>query len=129
MSEPDQRRSTILLVEDEPGIAKLMKMFLEEAGYAVVLAANGRQGLARLDDARVDLIVSDYMMPEMNGAQFCRAARARMAATGRRIPIIMMSALLPPGVPVDEFADAFLEKTGTLKRMLATVEALLADAP
>jgi PAS domain S-box-containing protein len=79
--QPPPRRSgsgTILLVEDEPSIAELAVALLEEAGYAVKVAAGAQQALAILDGDGVDLVFSDIMMPgEMNGADLARVVRAR----------------------------------------------------
>lgn len=119
------KRPHILLVEDEPGISKLMKMFLEEAGYAVTIAPDGLQGLARFEQVQPDLVLTDFMMPEMNGAELCRTLRRRFAEGAPRVPIILTSALLPIGTDVAELADAFIEKTGSLSVLLATIKRLL----
>lgn len=125
------RPSRVLLVDDEPGIAKLMKMFLEEAGYEVVVATNGVQALRHLDQDFVDqgfmpdLIITDFMMPEMNGAEFCEVMQRRFAAGTPRCPLILMSALLPHNIDVTRLADTFVEKTGSLQGLLANIERLL----
>jgi CheY-like chemotaxis protein len=82
---------TVLLVEDEFGVAEVLVSALEDEGYRVVSAGNGRQGLERLAEAKPDLVVSDFMMPVMDGAAMGRAMRADAAYAG--IPIIMMSSL------------------------------------
>lgn len=82
---------TILLVEDEFGIAGVLTLLLEDEGYRVLAAANGRQALDHLAETRPDLVVTDFMMPLMDGATLGAAMRADPAY--RDIPIIMMSAV------------------------------------
>lgn len=82
---------TILLVEDEFGIAGVLTVLLEDEGYRVLSAANGRQALSRLAEVRPDLVVTDFMMPLLDGAALGEALRADPAL--KDIPIIMMSAV------------------------------------
>ncbi|WP_207483291.1 response regulator [Arenibaculum pallidiluteum] len=82
---------TVLLVEDEFGIADVLARVLEDEGYRVVTAGNGRRGLERLAESKPDLVVLDFMMPVTDGAAMGRAMRADPAYAG--IPIIMMSAV------------------------------------
>lgn len=84
--------TTILVVDDEPLIAMALEATLEDAGYEVATAANGRQGLERLAESpRPDLVLLDMMMPVMSGP----AMLAAMAAdpTLRGIPVIVVSSL------------------------------------
>lgn len=123
----DDPRPLILLVEDEPGISKLMKMFLEEAGYRVTVAPDGIQGLVRFDQERPDLVITDFMMPEMNGAELCQRLGQRFAAGVPRVPVILTSALLPPGTDALSLADAFVEKAGNLPLLLRTAASLISN--
>jgi CheY-like chemotaxis protein len=82
---------TILVVDDEFGIAETLQLLLEDEGYHVVTASNGRQGLQRLADGVPDLVLLDYMMPGLDGPGMLRAIRGD--ATYRDIPVIMMTAL------------------------------------
>lgn len=83
---------TILLVEDEFGIAGVLRLILEDEGYRVFVAPNGRQALAQLAANPPDLVVTDLMMPLMDGAELGRAVRADPAHS--HIPIVIMSAAL-----------------------------------
>src|SRR5690606_23937872 len=67
--------ATILVVEDEYALAGLLRDMLQEEGYAVVLASNGSQALEQLAETRPDLILSDVMMPGMDGRALTRALR------------------------------------------------------
>ncbi|OYD81963.1 response regulator [Azospirillum brasilense] len=82
---------TILLVEDEFGIAGVLTVLLEDAGYRVLSAGNGREGLEQLAANRPNVVVTDYMMPLMDGAAMARAIRADPAF--QDIPIIMMTSV------------------------------------
>jgi CheY-like chemotaxis protein len=84
--------ATILVVDDEFAIVDLLEMVLVDEGHLVLTAANGRQALERLaQHPRPDLIISDYMMPILNGASMLEAMRN--IDTQRAIPCIMMSSM------------------------------------
>jgi CheY-like chemotaxis protein len=83
--------ATVLVVDDEFGIAEVLESLLTDAGYRVVSAINGRQALVRLAETRPDVVLLDFMMPLLNGAGVLRAMAADPAY--RAIPVIMMSSL------------------------------------
>lgn len=107
----------VLLVEDEPGLQEVFTLILELEGAEVLRASDGREGLAYLPDWRPDLIVTDYMMPRMNGLQLIEQIRAR--AEFADVPILLLSAALPKHVD-GAIADAFLAKPVTVKRLITT---------
>lgn len=115
--------SLILLVEDELGLSKLMVMILEDEGYRVVEAANGAIGLLRLKEEKPALIITDYMMPELNGCEMVRTIRRDPAYDD--VPILMMSAALPQQVPGRELVDQFLPKGSGLDLLISTVHRLV----
>lgn len=83
---------TVLVVDDEFGVAEVLVAILEDAGYNVVTASNGRQGLARLvEQPRPDAAFIDLMMPVLDGAGMLRAMREDPAH--RDLPVVMMSGL------------------------------------
>jgi CheY-like chemotaxis protein len=82
---------TILVVDDELGSIEVVTTSLEDEGYRVLSAANGRHGLEKLAEGQVDLAVIDFMMPLLDGAGLGRAMKADPAL--QKIPIIMMSAV------------------------------------
>jgi PAS domain S-box-containing protein len=84
----------ILVVEDSPTQAEHVRSLLEDAGYTVDLARNGREGLAKLRAAAPDLIVSDVVMPEMDGFAFCRAVKSDDAT--RTIPVVLLTGRRSP---------------------------------
>jgi sigma-B regulation protein RsbU (phosphoserine phosphatase) len=83
-------RATVLLVDDGPENRMLIRAILERAGYIVLVADSGAAGLRILEQQQADLIVLDYMMPEMDGAEVARRVRATEAL--QDIPIIMLTA-------------------------------------
>ena len=89
---------SILIVEDEYGLAELLRDMLTELGYEVSLAINGRLALEVLREREIHLVLTDAMMPVMDGPELARAMRAD--ERHRRIPIVMMTSLAA-AVPSD----------------------------
>jgi CheY-like chemotaxis protein len=111
--------ATILVVDDEHIIAALLQDLFEEAGYRVVTARNGREGLKRLADVRPDLVLSDVMMPDMDGRALCQAIRAD--ATYRAIPIVLMTAVPAQISTADCDYTALIPKPFDLESLITTV--------
>jgi CheY-like chemotaxis protein len=116
--------ASILYVEDEPVVMAGLTMSLEDAGHQVTTVSNGRRALTLIDGGlRPDLVITDYMMPVMDGPALIRALRARPEF--RRVPILLVSA-----VPEDQFSDdigydAYLAKPFLDRKVLERVNALL----
>lgn len=81
--------TTILIVDDEYLIADILGFALEDEGYMVVKAGNGRKALEVLDRERPSLVITDFMMPVMDGLEFARAVRERPAFAN--LPLFLMS--------------------------------------
>ena len=117
--------TTVLVVDDEALIAMAFEAMLEDAGYGVATAANGRQALERLAGApRPDLVLLDMMMPVMNGP----AMLAAMAADPdlRGIPVIVLSSL--PEEAIRDRAGgvaAILRKPYTAEQVLDAIARVL----
>ena len=79
--------ATILLVDDEDAVQKLLTYPLEHEGYRVVQARDGKEALARFETEQIDLVVLDLMLPRIDGLEVCRRLRARST-----VPIIMLTA-------------------------------------
>ncbi len=118
----------VLVVDDSHTIRRIVAQALEEAGFNVITAENGKQALKRIDEQRPDLIISDVDMPEMNGVDFCKTLHADPALAV--IPFVIMSAssdrammrrLLSLG------AAGYLVKPFNLEQIVITVERLLSD--
>ena len=80
----------VLVIDDSPTITKVVQLVLTKAGYQVQTAADGEQGLTAVKAQRPDLILLDFVMPRMNGYQFCRELTADPVL--KDIPVILMSA-------------------------------------
>jgi CheY-like chemotaxis protein len=118
-------RQSILIVDDEFGLAEMLREMLREQGYEVALAINGRLALEILREGQVDLVLTDMMMPVMDGAEL--AAAIRRDDQHRRTPIIMMTSL-PTAVPKSSrLFDAILRKPFTPDDLLKTMGSCLAD--
>lgn len=117
--------TTVLVVEDEPLIAFALEAELEDAGYTVVTAPNGRQGLEELAKApRPDLVLTDMMMPVMSGPEMLAAIGANPDL--RVIPIIVLSSLPESAVRARvNGVSAILRKPCTAERLLTTVAQVL----
>jgi CheY-like chemotaxis protein len=119
---------TVLVVDDEFGVAEVLQSILEDEGYRVATAINGKQALARLGELTPDLIMLDYMMPIMDGTQTLAAIRNDTAFA--KIPVIMMSSL--EEVAVRETCtdyDSFLRKPFRAMAVLKAVAQLLEQPP
>ena len=69
-------KPSILLVDDEPDVLRTLQFRLEAAGFEVTSASDGAEAVSRLRDGRVDLVLADFMMPEMNGIEMARTVKA-----------------------------------------------------
>lgn len=125
---------TILLVEDEPTTAKLVKMVLQKEGYHVVTADNGPLGLRLATECAPDLVLLDIVLPGMDGFEVCRYLR-RDAQTAH-LPVIMFTSLDRPADQRHGFAaggDDYIVKPVRREELLDKVRGALfftaAEAP
>lgn len=114
----------ILVVDDEPSIVTLLKFNLEQAGFSVMTASDGREGYERASNQSPDIIVLDLMLPQMDGMEICKRLRQDKINT----PILMLTA------KDDEFdkilglelgADDYLTKPFSPREVIARVKAIL----
>lgn len=87
-------RTTILFVEDEPAVRRLVAFWLEDAGYEVLLAEDGAAGLAQVQAHRPDLVITDALMPNVTGDELVEQLQADPEL--REIPIVMATAAASP---------------------------------
>lgn len=117
----EPRRATILWIDDYlPGLAVYSAVF-ENLGFRVITASSGLDGLEILATSAVDVVVTDYEMPEMNGEQVVKAAKRISPAT----PVVLFSG--STGLPerVRQLADACCDKAGSREQLLGVLHNLL----
>ena len=117
---------TILVVEDEVKIARLVRDYLENAGYRVLVAHRGDAGLALARTERPDLIVLDLMLPGLDGLDFCRTIRR-----DSQVPVIMLTARADEAdklVGLELGADDYVTKPFSPRELVARVRAVLRRA-
>jgi CheY-like chemotaxis protein len=113
----------VLLVDDEFSGAEVLGLILSGEGYHVTVAADGRQALARLDEAAPDLLVTDFMMPGMNGAQLVAALREMPLY--RTLPVLLISGAPEAALRAYRVSyQRFLRKPFGLDEFLAAVGSL-----
>lgn len=112
---------SILLVDDEPEILAAWRLILENEGYQVGCASNGVEAMARAAAEIPDLIVTDWMMPLMDGGELCRRVKAMPQLAD--VPILVHSAVPPPEAAGKNWA-ACLRKPVGAELFLRTVAQL-----
>ena len=118
--------AVVLVVDDEFGIANLLEDVLVDEGHTVLIASNGRQALERAAAQRPDLVVTDFMMPVMDGAGLIKAIAADADLAG--LPVVVMSSL--PEATVAERCPGyaqFMRKPFKIFDIIAVVAGLLDD--
>jgi two-component system copper resistance phosphate regulon response regulator CusR len=114
----------LLLVEDDLRVSELIKRGLEEQGYLVTLAYDGLMGKKLMTSNRYDLIITDIVLPQMNGIELCKEIRMIWP----EIPVIMLTALGTTDDKIDGFdagADDYLVKPFDFRELHARIKALL----
>jgi two-component system, OmpR family, response regulator len=118
--------STILLVDDEDSVQKLLAYPLERDGFRVLQARDGEEALARFASEDVDLVVLDLMLPKLDGLEVCKRLRA-----ASEVPIIMLTARddeLDKVVGLELGADDYITKPFSIREFRSRVRALLRRA-
>ena len=118
--------STILLVDDEDSVQKLLTYPLERDGFRVVQARDGEQALKLFGHEQIDLVVLDLMLPKVDGLEVCRRLRA-----GSDVPIIMLTARgeeLDKVLGLELGADDYITKPFSIREFRSRIRALLRRA-
>jgi CheY-like chemotaxis protein len=122
---PEERRKTLLCIDDNTKLLAVFKEFLEVCRYKVLTASNGRKGFALLRSHTVDAVIVDYEMPEMNGAELARQIRRVFPA----LPILMVSGY-GPHIPKPQLASVYavVDKNMFPEKLLLEISSLLDKA-
>jgi len=126
ISDLDDEKSKVLLVDDEPLNLKLMEAILRPLNYEVITTSNGEEALSIINKVDIDLILSDIMMPEMDGYELCRRLKGNDET--RLIPIIMITALNDTEAKIKSIeagADEFITKPPDKMELLARTNSLI----
>lgn len=116
---------TILLIEDEQGVADFIKTGLEEEGYRVEHTVTGLEGLEHLKNNAVDVVLLDILLPQVNGLEICKKIREEGF---KELPVLMLTALGSPEnvvLGLDSGADDYLAKPFKLIELKARIRTLL----
>lgn len=120
----DSTRAAVLLVEDDWAVRRYLEVILQRAGYAVVAAADGLEAMKVALTSEVAAVVTDAIMPHLNGYELCRFLRRHPKLKG--LPVVLLSGTERPAPGGDDRADVFLTKpvrpeelTECLARLLA----------
>jgi len=127
--DPAARPLNVLVAEDNLTNQKLIDALLRQRGHRVTLAVNGRQALERAAAEDFDIILMDVQMPEMGGLEATSAIRARERNTGRRTPILALTASAMAGDRnrcLDAGMDAYVAKPLRVDELFAAIAALCA---
>ena len=126
MKTPAPESATILLVDDEESVQKLLTYPLQQEGFRVLQAGDGEEALRRFEAEHVDLVVLDLMLPRLDGLEVCRRLRAQSP-----VPIIMLTARddeLDKVVGLELGADDYITKPFSIREFRSRVRALLRRA-
>ena len=117
---------SILIADDEPNQLELMSYNLKKAGFSIIRSENGEDALIKVEDLRPDLVILDWMMPNMSGIEVCRTLRSKKET--KLIPIIILSARSEEGdksLGLDTGADDYISKPFSPIELVSRVKALL----
>src|SRR4051812_7981240 len=116
----------VLVVEDEPALATMLRYNLEKQGFRVEEATDGQEALTRIAEEKPDLVLLDWMLPVMSGIEVCRQIRRRPET--RTLPVIMVTARVEDSDAVrglNTGADDYITKPFGIEALLARIRALL----
>lgn len=120
-------RALILVVERNPVVQRLERYFLEHAGYSVEFAADGLRALERTRELRPNIVVTEIMVPALDGLSLCREIKSDPKTAHARV--LIFSHLHAEDRAREVHADAFLLKPITEQLLIDTVEKLIAASP
>jgi twitching motility two-component system response regulator PilH len=122
---PCAQRATVLLVEDDRSIRRYLEIILQRAGFEVIAAADGLEAMKVALTSAIDAVVTDAIMPHLNGYELCRFLRRHPKLA--RLPVVLLSGVEQPAesAGAGEQPDVYLSKpvrpevlTGCLERLL-----------
>ncbi len=128
LEKKDNKETTVLIIEDEAQITRLIELELKYEGYEVLTATDGVEGLKAIRDNEPDLVLLDCMLPNLSGEEVCRQVRD----DADNVPIIMITAkdsIEDKVKGLDRGADDYLVKPFATEELLARIRAVLRRKP
>ena len=119
-------KPSILIADDEPNQLELMAYNLKKADFVIHQAENGEEALEKVEELSPDLVILDWMMPNMSGIEVCRILRSKDET--KKIPIIILSARsedVDKSLGLDTGADDYISKPFSPIELISRVKALL----
>lgn len=123
-SAQEAREALLLVVERDPTVRRLERFFLEDAGFRVEFAEDGLDGLNRARELRPTIVITEILLPRVDGLSVCRALKAEPSTSG--MSVLVLSVLAAEERAVEAGADAFLRKPIDDGLLIDTVRRLLA---
>ncbi len=123
-SQPADHRP-IVIIDDDPGLVSMLVIALQSAGFQVQTATNGEEGLTLLELVQPALVISDIMMPHMDGVEMFNQIKERLQDAG--IPIIIMTALNRKAwfATLEDEGAAIIQKPFEVEFLLRLIESLI----
>ncbi len=121
--EPARNRALLLVLERDPHVRRLERFFLEEAGFQVEFAEDGLQGLNRARAIVPPILITEILLPRVDGLSVCRALKAEPATS--HVAVLVFSVLAAEERAREAGADAFLQKPVDDAVLISTVKRLL----
>ena len=122
-SQPPDRSALILVVERNPMVQRLERFFLEQAGYSVEFISDGLTALARAQELRPAILVTEILVPKLDGLSLCRRIKGEPAT--KDMLVMIFSHLQAEDRAHEAGADAFLEKPLNEELLIETLQKLL----
>ena len=120
---PGSQATRLLLADDDPKLRQFLELELGEEGYAVQSAASGMEALLAIRQAKPELVILDWMLPDLSGVEVCQ----RLRSTGLGVPVLMLTgrdAVADRVEALDAGADDYLVKPFSIEELLARLRAL-----
>lgn len=125
-TQASSMKPRVLIVEDESALVELLRYNLEQSGFKVMVAGDGEEALASVQEDVPDIILLDWMLPHLSGIEVCR--QLRRAAKTRDVPVIMLTARGEEGDRIrglDSGADDYVTKPFSTPELIARMKAVL----
>jgi CheY-like chemotaxis protein len=118
-------QKTVLIIDDDLAMQTVLEIALREAGYRVILASDGQEGITKLANLNPDLVISDIMMPQMDGVETFQRIKDQLQEDG--IPILIMTALSrkPWFADLEAEGAVILQKPFEIDQVLRLVQDML----